>query len=608
MILRSVVGKLWLTIIVLVSLVLTLLSLFLSEKVEKTYVEDQKVSLRKLALDVQEKIAKSGNNTSTYLETVYQISQAFQTEISIINPDGSIKNIVNSQKSSTLPKELRDKLDLKTVLKGGKVEGLLKARLQEGGATSAIFKNDVQYIAVPYLQENKIQGAILFYQAQDDLSETDIKRWIFYSALIAIALTTVFAFFLSSRITQPLIQMQKAADKMARGDLETRVFVRAHERDEIAELGLTFNRMAAQLEESINLLSYEKEQLTSIVRSMTDGVISLNASGKVILTNPPAEQLLSLHRKQVEGFAYDSNALPPKLQEIFEKVLEKETEQSGDVEEAGRTWSFVMAPLYARDKVRGAVAVFRDVTEERMLDKLRKDFVANVSHELRTPLSMLQGYSEALLDDIADSPEARREIAQVINDESQRMGRLVAELLDLAKMESGNIELKLSRISLKPYLTRVVRKFQNLAKEQKLEVTTEFSGPLPEHVLWDEDRVEQILTNLIGNAIRHTPEGGKVTLKPFWDQSYVYLEVEDTGTGIPEEDLPFVFERFYKADKARTRHHSSGTGLGLAIVKNLTEAHGGLVTVRSKVGIGTTFSVQLPMEAPRSEDEEELIG
>lgn len=609
MILRSVVGKLWLTIIILVSLVLTLLSLFTSEQVEKTYLKDQEVSLRQLAADVQEKISKSGSNNTEYLHTVYQISQAFDTNMSIINPDGTLQNFGNKSDDRLLTNELKGRIDLKKILQGETIEGTIKVSLNNDGESSSLLKNDVQFIAVPYLKgKNKEKaGAILFYQTQDQLIEQHIKSWIFYSALIGIALTTVFAFFLSTRITQPLIQIQKAADKMARGELETRVFVRSHERDEIADLGLTFNRMAAQLEESINLLSHEKEQLTSIVRSMIDGVISLNAHGKVILTNPPAEQLLSLYRKQVEGFSYASNSLPPKLQHIFETVMDLETEQTGDVMEVGRTWAFVMAPLYARNQLRGAVAVFRDVTEQRKLDKLRKDFVANISHELRTPLSMLQGYSEALLDDIADTPEARRDIAQVINDESLRMSRLVAELLDLAKMESGNIELSLSRISMKPYLTRVVRKFQNLAREQELDVTLEFHDPLPD-TLWDEDKVEQILTNLIGNAIRHTPNGGKVTLRTFWDQSYVYLEVEDTGTGIPEEDVPFVFERFYKADKARTRDNSSGTGLGLSIVKHLVQAHGGLVTVRSKVGVGTTFSVQLPQEAPHTDDTEELIG
>jgi two-component system sensor histidine kinase ResE len=294
------------------------------------------------------------------------------------------------------------------------------------------------------------------------------------------------------------------------------------------------------------------------------------------------------------------------LESAFRQVLEEEQEYQGDVTEQGRTWAVVMTPLYARDQVRGAVAVLRDVTDERLLDKFRKDFVANVSHELRTPLAMLQGYSEALLDDIAETPEVRHEIAQVINDESQRMGRLVSQLLDLARMEAGFIDIEPNFINLHTFIQRVCRKFANLAEEQKVTISSDLQEPIPE-VFWDADKVEQILTNLIGNAIRHTPENGNVTLKVYWKDEGVYLDVVDTGTGIPEEDLPFVFERFYKADKARKRNNSSGTGLGLSIVKHLVKAHNGEATVRSKVGVGTTFSVWLPVEV-QLENDEELIG
>jgi two-component system, OmpR family, sensor histidine kinase ResE len=587
-ILRSVVGKLWLTIIILVALVLTLLSLFLNQQVERSYVQDQQISLNKLADVVQRNLNSTSVDTATYVANTIAIAKQFNTQLVILDKKGNIIPVFSTI-DATISKELITRANLPHILSGNKVVAVDRVDSVGGFFTSPFEKNDVFLIGVPYKKANKIAGAILLYQTKDQLSVADIKHWIFYSALIGIALTTVFAFFLSTRITQPLIQMQKAAEKVAFGQFSARVRVRPHERDEIADLAITFNRMARQLEESINLLSHEKEQLTSILRSMTDGVLTLSASGKVIVTNPPAEKFLSLF-----GNA-SSRLLPLPLESAFGQVLEEEKEFHGDVSEQGRAWAVVIAPLYARDQVRGAVAVLRDVTDERLLNKFRKDFVANVSHELRTPLSMLQGYSEALLDDIAETPEVRREIAQVINDESQRMGRLVSQLLDLARMEAGFIDLEPIFITLRAFIDRVCRKFSNLAEDQKVTLANDFHEPLPE-VFWDADKVEQILTNLIGNAIRHTPEAGKVTVRILCDKQNLVLDVEDTGTGIPEEDLPFVFERFYKADKARKRDTASGTGLGLSIVKHLVKAHQGKISVRSKVGVGTTFSVRLPIE------------
>src|SRR5690606_28277731 len=188
-----------------------------------------------------------------------------------------------------------------------------------------------------------------------------------------------------------------------------------------------------------------------------------------IVVNPPAERLLASWSDDEE----ERESLPPPLREIFQTVVKDERDDAADITLHGRTWAVVMAPLYARNQVRGAVTVLRDVTEERRLDKLRKDFVANVSHELRTPLSMLQGYSEALVDRVAASPEDQKEIAEVIHDESLRMGRLVRELLDLARMEAGHIQLEISEVDVSELTRRVIRKFQTIAREQGVQLKTE---------------------------------------------------------------------------------------------------------------------------------------
>jgi two-component system, OmpR family, sensor histidine kinase ResE len=233
------------------------------------------------------------------------------------------------------------------------------------------------------------------------------------------------------------------------------------------------------------------------------------------------------------------------------------------------------------------------MTEERRLDKLRTDFIANVSHELRTPIAMLQGYSEAIIDDIASSEEEKKEIVKVIYDESLRMGRLVNELLDLARMEAGHITLNKEEVNIDQFIDKIIRKFQGLAKDKGIKLSSNKNDDTIGFLMLDPDRIEQVLTNLIDNAIRHTNKQGSVMLNSISQENGILFEISDSGSGIPEEDLPFVFERFYKADKARTRGRS-GTGLGLAIAKNIVDAHQGEISVHSKINEGTTFTFFLP--------------
>ncbi|MNI09247.1 Sensor protein SrrB [compost metagenome] len=413
-------------------------------------------------------------------------------------------------------------------------------------------------------------------------------------------MTTFFAFFLFSRITRPLQQLKKAADLITMGEYGTRVPISSS--DEIGELSKTFNHMGEELQDNIKALSQEKEHLSSVLRSMTDAVITFDAEGLVILANPQGERIIqewsSIHWTD-EPTMNELQQIPEPLQPLFNLVVTQSMEGASKVHVRNGVWSVAMTPLYSHDLIRGAVAVLRDVTEEFRLDKLRKDFVANVSHELRTPLSMLQGYSEALMDDIATTPEEQGELVQVIYDESLRMGRLVRDLLDLARMEAGHLELYFRQVEVNSLIKRMHRKFSVLAKERGISLTAEMpEGDLILHHA-DEDRLEQVLTNLLDNAFRHTASGARIAIKAeqgeYKEQPALRIDVIDEGQGIHPEDLPFIFERFYKADKARTRASSGGTGLGLAIVNNIIDAHQGSISAQSILHQGTTFTIWLPI-------------
>lgn len=432
-----------------------------------------------------------------------------------------------------------------------------------------------------------------------------IKKLFVLVSMIGFSLTTFFALFLITKITQPMQRLIQATDSIRKGKYDTRLSLKTS--DEIGVLSNTFNHMAEELEKTIRSLNHEKEHLASVLRSMNDAVITLDVDGNVILTNPPGEQVLQMwgDLQDEEAEASGSSAgsagnIPRPLLQMFRLVLDQEGDQSMNVHVKKGVWSVHMAPLASDGGIRGAVAVLRDVTEEVKLEKMRRDFVANVSHEIRTPLSMMQGYSEALLDGMAASPEESAELVQVIHDESLRMGRLVRDLLDLARMEAGHTEMPMREMDFRELAERVYRKFLVRAKDSGLELQLNLGGGPLNLEEASEDRLEQVLTNLLDNAFRHTPEGGRIEisadLKKENGQSFVHASIKDSGVGIPSDDLPFVFDRFYKADKARVRGESGGTGLGLSIVKNIVDSHGGTIFAESEVGKGTAFHMLLPVE------------
>lgn len=436
--------------------------------------------------------------------------------------------------------------------------------------------------------------AVFVYQslAVVDQTKAETTKIIYLAAGIAIVLTTIFAFFLSTRITSPLIKMREAAFDLTRGEFNTKVPILTH--DEIGELAMVFNRMGRQLKFHINALRQEKEQLSGIVSSMADGVITLNRNGDMIVTNPPAEKFMEDWFFENNIHDKEKKQLPRELNQILQQVIHGEKEVLQELNIQGRNWVMIMTPLYDQSYVRGAVAVIREMTEERRLDKLRKDFIANVSHELRTPISLMQGYSEAIVDDIAESKAEKNELAQIIHEESLRMGRLVNELLDIARMEAGHIQLNMERVEVDHFVSKIFKKFNGIANENNIymEIVKDIDAPI---VFIDPDRIEQVFTNLIDNAIRHSVENGKVQVSVVNNADKLSVSIKDSGSGIPEEDLPFVFERFYKADKSRERNKTKkGTGLGLAIAKNIIEAHHGTISVKSKLKQGTTFGFEIP--------------
>ncbi|MBW3113369.1 MULTISPECIES: ATP-binding protein [Bacillaceae] len=583
---RSVVGKLWLTILLLVSFVLFILTILLLEFFQNYHVDVVEKELTHTAEKVA-RVIENHNDLTLGMELGKEIIDEPVNIIISLDRNESLY----SQDSTAFQKKIHNYISKDSELQSVKTKEItLKKEVELSKESSNRYEN-VIIVGTP-LHINGKDGAVYLYQSLGVIKDTtrQTTKLILLAAGIAIILTTIFAFFLSTRITAPLRKMREAAFEVAKGKFDTKVPILT--KDEIGELATGFNQMGRQLKFHINALSQEKEQLSSILSSMADGVITFNRDGTILITNPPADRFLQ--HWYYEQSEESEEAIPTTVRELLQSVVVTEMEQTGELSLQGRSYVVIVSPLYNNNTIRGAVAVVRDMTEERRLDKLRKDFIANVSHELRTPISMLQGYSEAIVDDIAGSEEEKKEIARIIYDESLRMGRLVNDLLDLARMEAGHITLNKDVIAVMPFTERVTNKFIGLAKEKKVSIYFESDVEINKEIHMDPDRIEQVLTNLIDNALRHTPTGGEVTVSLTEKKGGYLFHVRDTGSGIPEEDLPFVFERFYKADKARTRG-KSGTGLGLAIAKNIIEAHKGHIQVQSKVDQGTAFTFFLPV-------------
>ncbi|ARF18588.1 ATP-binding protein [Sporosarcina ureae] len=591
---NSIVGKLWATILLLVSFVLFIVTLFLLEFLDNFHTKQAEESLQreaatigKIVNDYNEQTASSMNQS---MNQIIDDILDLETNAIVVDRQG---DVLYSFHTSSSKKEIEEELLSEDSLFESPESG--KQKIKEMILPS-LTEQDVMeqflILSYPFKQASGEQASVLMYQSLDAVHRTtkSTTNIVFLSAFIAFILTTFFAFFLSTQITLPLRKMKQAAFELSKGNFDTHLPVT--QKDEIGQLATAFNQMGRQLKYNIELIKQEKEQLSSILTSMTDAVVTFNQDYSILLKNPQAELLL----KKWYGYNQKSHhPLPKEVFHMLEHAISFAEEVEDELELGGQFYVISISPLYSENSIRGAVAVFRDMTEQHKLDKLRSDFIANVSHELRTPISMLQGYSEAIIDDVVSSEEERMEMVQIIHDESKRMSRLVTDLLNLARMESGYIQLSKNPLSIVEFLERMVTKFSQVAKDAKVDLSLVTEEPNTLLITADEDRLEQVFTNLIDNAIRHTPDGGAVTLGVYRSSGTLDITVADTGVGIPEKDLPFVFERFYKADKARTRG-KGGTGLGLAIAKNIIEAHNGSILATRGDEKGTIFICSLPLD------------
>jgi len=419
------------------------------------------------------------------------------------------------------------------------------------------------------------------------------NKIILSSLLIAFIIAFIIGYMLSKTVTVPIVRLMHRAQDIASGNFDRVLEVKSD--DEIGKLTEAFNYMAKSLKSTLVEISSEKNKIETILNYMTDGIIAFNLKGEVIHTNPASRRML-----EEEGFdgTFNDYARKYGLDITLEELLY--LENAGNREITVTVDDRVIRVYFAvftgeSRKPEGIIAVLQDITEQHKLENMRKEFVANVSHELRTPLTSIKSYAETLLDGVLEDRETAERFLRVINSEADRMTRLVKDLLQLSSLDNRQVKWNMQEISFVDLVKGTVEKMEIEARNKGQFLECFVIGDIP-LIRADYDRMEQVVLNILSNAIKYTPEGGSITVYIGKLYNEVYVKVADTGIGIPSQDMPRIFERFYRVDKARSRE-MGGTGLGLSIAKEIVEAHSGTISIKSELGKGTEVTVKLPVRA-----------
>jgi two-component system phosphate regulon sensor histidine kinase PhoR len=418
-----------------------------------------------------------------------------------------------------------------------------------------------------------------------------IYRTLFLAFLGIVVVAAAVMFLVAREITQPLREIRLLADWVAAGDFTRKAPARAP--DEIGHVAAALNRMAEELSARLEKLRAERGKLEATISSMEEGVIPLDAEGRIEGANASARTLFEL-RDAPQGLRLWELVRLPGLEELALKALRERASVRDTFEVGTRVLSVRLSPV---SEGHGVVLVAHDITEDRRYDTLRREFVANVSHELRTPLSVVQGYTETLLEGAMKDEKNGPEFLGIIDKNVRRLSSIVSDLLDLSKLESGGQVFEPRPVDVRALVERVGDAFRPVAERKRQQLVVEVPANAGT-VDADGALLERAVSNLVDNALKYTPEGGRVRMSATSDGVQAAITVEDNGMGIPEADLPRVFERFYRVDKSRSRD-LGGTGLGLSIVKHIIQLHGGTISVRSAVGTGSSFTIRLPRERVR---------
>ncbi|MBE9501826.1 MAG: HAMP domain-containing protein [Chloroflexi bacterium] len=507
-----------------------------------------------------------------------RLGQQIDARITIIALDGTV--LGDSEED---PAEMESHADRPEVIEA------LATGVGVNTRHSATLGYDMMYAATPIELDGTVVGVTRVALPLTDINAAlaHINRTIALVAGVATAVVILLSLLIASITTRPIKELTRLSGKIAQGELDQRIEIASG--DEIGELARAFNQMSAKLKETLHLMATDRDRMTAIVNNMADGVIMTDTEGRVTLVNPATERMLQISQEEAIGRYLIEVMAEPEADGLLKRCLDTGEPQLGMVERAvaGKQFLWVMAtPLEG-----GSLLIIHDLTELRKLEMMRRDFISNISHELRTPLSSIKVLAETLQEGGIEDAGVASEFLQKIDAEVDKLSQLAVELGELSRIESGEVAFDIKPCPVSQIAHQASDRVRPLAERASLELSLDIPPDIPS-VLADRERIEQSLVNLLHNAIKFTPPSGRVGLSAEVHGDKVAISVTDTGIGIPADDLPRIFERFYKADKARA---GGGTGLGLAIAKHIVQSHGGDIWVESTEGKGSTFTFTLPI-------------
>ncbi|WP_248930551.1 two-component system histidine kinase PnpS [Paenibacillus hamazuiensis] len=576
--------------------------IFMAKMLEDSHVEALKNNMLRELRIIRSTIDwnKAGSEDEQiryYMEQARKLKDFADARVTYIRADGKV--LADSDHD---PQTMDNHSGRQEIIEAGK-----------NGVGSAIRYSDtiqrnMLYVAIPLQDGGGLRGYLrLSMSLQDvDLSIRQVWLGLIAGLLAVFVLAGLISYRIAFGITRPIERITRVAHQIA--NLNYKARVGAGQKDEIGQLGQAIDRMAGSLQLQMNRILENESRLKSVLENMISGVMMIDRDEKIVLLNRSAEDILGFSAQELLGKRFNEAKQQFEFTQLIRECIDSREHIRDEMIfyfPTERILEINLSPIsQADDEWAGVLIVLHDITAVRRLERMRSEFVANVSHELKTPIAAVKGFAETLLAGALNDKETARSFLQIIFDESERLNRLIGDILELSKIESRRIPMQFSPIHLQTFVSNCMKVMKTEARKKSIDLEMQVDAEL--YMEADEDRLRQILINLLSNGINYTPEGGRVRVRvepagisdPGSGDPAEYdrlrFIISDTGIGIPKKDLPRIFERFYRVDKARSRS-SGGTGLGLSIVKHLVELHKGTIRVESEVGMGTRFIIELPV-------------